>query len=431
MSKYDLVILSLFHPKVVPGGAQQCAYDLFLNLQKFTTLRVCFIGATSPITKLQAKASTYLRKVPGANDEYYFFTGEYDYFWHNCKDSRAIKDLTLFIGYHQARSVFISHYMHIGFDFLGLLRFAMPDVHIAVGLHEMLFACLADGQMVKKTNGGLCNKADPELCAMCFPHITADTFATRRRYNMELLSMADALVVPAKHLGRVLQQEMGVEGSRIHVINHPIDLERYPARPPKPRGQKPVRFGFFGQFINNKGVHVLLKAGELVDRSKLLRPFQIIINGGNKNFASDDYRESIERLIKGSRQWEHGEVIEMGGYTHDELISKMAKVDVVVVPSTWPEVYGLVVTEAFACYKPVIAAYIGGLAERVRHGVDGFNFEARDPADLAVKMELFLEMDDSRYVEMAMAAHETAQTLNPLRSLDSYYTALALRGASK
>lgn len=430
MSQYDLVILSLFHPKVVHGGAQQCAYDLFLNLRKYSDLRVCFIGATSPETKLRTKASTYLRKVPGAEDEYYFFTGEYDYFWHNCVDSRAIKDLTLFIRNLQPRSVFVSHYMHIGIDLLGMLRFALPDVHLTVGLHEMLFACLADGQMVKKTNGGLCHKAEPELCAMCFPHITADTFMARHRYNVDLLEMADTYVVPAKHLGGVLQREMGVDPRQIHVINHPIDLERYPARPPEPRRKKPMRFGFFGQFVDNKGIHVLLKAGDLVNRSQPLRPFQIVINGGNKNFASGDYQKKVEEMISESHQWEHGEVVELGGYTHDELIQRMAGVDVVVVPSTWPEVYGLVVTEAFACYKPVIAAYIGGLAERVQHGVDGFNFVARDPADLAAKMELFLEMEEERYLEMAAAAHETAQALHPRRALESYYSALALRGKS-
>ena len=48
----------------------------------------------------------------------------------------------------------------------------------------------------------------------------------------------------------------------------------------------------------------------------------------------------------------------------------------------------------------MIAAFIGGLAERVQHGVDGFNFGARDPVDLAAKMELFLEMEENRYLQM-------------------------------
>jgi glycosyltransferase involved in cell wall biosynthesis len=325
----------------------------------------------------------------------------------------------------------LSHYMHLGIDLIGLLRFAIPDVHLTVGLHEMLFACLADGQMVKKTNGSLCNKAEPELCAMCFPHITADTFMARRHYNMDLLKMADNYVVPAKHLGGVLQREMGIEERRIHVINHPIDLERYQAQPPKTRLQKPFRFGFFGQFVNNKGIDLLLKAGDLLNRGQPLRPFQIVINGGNKSFASGDYQQKVETLINESHQWEHGEVVENGGYTHDELVQRMAGVDVVVVPSTWPEVYGLVVTEAFACYKPVIAAYIGGLAERVQHGVDGYNFVARDPADLTAKMELFLQMEEERYLAMSQAAHQMAGALNPRRALESYFTALALRNVSR
>jgi glycosyltransferase involved in cell wall biosynthesis len=428
VSSCDLVILSLFHPKVVHGGAQQCAYDLFLNLRKYSDLRVCFIGATSPETKLRTKASAYLRNVPGAEDEYYFFTGEYDYFWHNCVDSRAIKDLALFIRNLEPRSVFLSHYMHIGIDLLGLLRFALPEVHISVGLHEMLFACLADGQMVKKTNGGLCSKAEPELCAMCFPHISADTFMARHKHNVDLLEMADTYVVPARHLGGVLQREMGIDGQRIHVINHPIDLERYPAAPPEPRRQKPVRFGFFGQFVDNKGIHVLLKAGDLLNRSQPLRPFQIVINGGNKNFASGEYQQKVMEMINESHAWEHGEVVDLGGYTHDELLHRMAGVDVVVVPSTWPEVFGLVVTEAFACYKPVIAAFIGGLAERVQHGVDGFNFVPRDPSDLAAKMELMLEMSEERYLEMAEAAHEAARRLHPQRAIEQYYKALAVGG---
>ncbi|EAQ74115.1 putative glycosyltransferase, forming alpha glycosyl linkages protein [Synechococcus sp. WH 5701] len=434
---YDLVILSLFHPKVVSGGAQQCAYDLFLNLKKYSDLRVCFIGATSPETSLNTKASAFIRKVPGAEDEFYFFTGSYDYFWHNCVDSRGIKDLTLFIQNLQPRSVFLSHYMHIGMDLIALLRFALPEVFIAVGLHEMLFACLADGQMVKKTNGGLCSSAEPELCAMCFPHLSADTFMARKKHNLELMDMADSFIVPARHLGSVLQKEMGIDGQRIHVINHPIDLERYPAEPPTPmpfsvgeqeKMHTPMRFGYFGQFLDNKGIHILLKAGELLNRSKPERPFQIVINGGNKNFASGPFQEMVQELIDNSRQWEHGEVIELGGYSHDEIVRRMVGVDVVVVPSTWPEVFGLVVTEAFACYKPVIAALIGGLAERVQHGVDGYNFIARDPSDLTAKMALFLEMGQGRYNQMAEAAHATAEGLNPKRALAEYGVALALGG---
>jgi glycosyltransferase involved in cell wall biosynthesis len=76
----------------------------------------------------------------------------------------------------------------------------------------------------------------------------------------------------------------------------------------------------------------------------------------------------------------------------------------------------------------VIAAFIGGLAERVQHGVDGYNFVARDAADLAAKMALFLEMEQDKYLEMAHAAHQSALRLSPKRALESYYKALAVGG---
>ena len=429
--KYDLVILSLFHPKVVQGGAQQCAYDLFLNLCKFSNLRVCFIGATSPVTNLNHKPSAYLRRVSGLEDEYYFFTGEYDYFWHNCVDSRPIKDLTLFIRKMKPSSVFISHYMHIGIDLIPLLRLSMPEVHITVGLHEMLFACLADGQMVKKTNGELCHKAEPEQCAMCFPHIPGDLFVARKKYFKTSLEIADSFVVPAQHLSGVLQREMGLEARKIHVINHPIDLTKYPAPIPKKQERMTMRFGYFGQFVENKGIDLLLKAAAELDKSQPNRPFQIVINGGNKNFSSNEYQNKVEEMISQSKKWDHGEVIMKGGYTHDEIIHRMAQVDVVVVPSTWPEVYGLVVTEGLACYKPVIAASIGGLAERIKHGVDGFNFLPRDASDLAVKMRIIMEMSHEQYLEMAETAYKTAKELDPKSALESYYKALSLESSDK
>ena len=55
------------------------------------------------------------------------------------------------------------------------------------------------------------------------------------------------------------------------------------------------------------------------------------------------------------------------------------------MPSTWWEVFGLVVSEAWMFGRPVVSA-IGGLGERVTHGVDGFKVPARDTTALADRM---------------------------------------------
>jgi glycosyltransferase involved in cell wall biosynthesis len=104
----------------------------------------------------------------------------------------------------------------------------------------------------------------------------------------------------------------------------------------------------------------------------------------------------------------------------------MDRVDFVVVPSTWPEVFAIVVTEAFACFKPVLAARIGGLAERLKDGIDGFNFQPRNPSDLAQKMHQCLALSDATYRQMCSEAYISAMRLNPKRALQEYAKALDL-----
>ena len=61
----------------------------------------------------------------------------------------------------------------------------------------------------------------------------------------------------------------------------------------------------------------------------------------------------------------------------------MADADWVLVPSVWPENDPLVVLEARMFGRPVIGSAAGGLAERIRHGVDGFTFPLGDAEALA------------------------------------------------
>jgi glycosyltransferase involved in cell wall biosynthesis len=54
-----------------------------------------------------------------------------------------------------------------------------------------------------------------------------------------------------------------------------------------------------------------------------------------------------------------------------------------LIPSIWYENSPNVILEAFAHGTPVIASNLGGMAELVRHNVDGLTFNAGDAQDLA------------------------------------------------
>src|ERR1044071_6965300 len=64
----------------------------------------------------------------------------------------------------------------------------------------------------------------------------------------------------------------------------------------------------------------------------------------------------------------------------------MANFDWVVVPSIWWENSPLVIQEAFQHGRPVICSDIGGMAEKVTHGVNGLHFRRGDAHSLAAAM---------------------------------------------
>jgi len=72
----------------------------------------------------------------------------------------------------------------------------------------------------------------------------------------------------------------------------------------------------------------------------------------------------------------------------------LAQVDLVIVPSLWPETFSLVAGEAFAAGVPVVASRIGALAERVREGVDGLLFCPGDVADLRTTIQRLIAQPD-------------------------------------
>jgi glycosyltransferase involved in cell wall biosynthesis len=85
----------------------------------------------------------------------------------------------------------------------------------------------------------------------------------------------------------------------------------------------------------------------------------------------------------------------------------MRALDVVVHASTEPEPFGLVIAEAMACGRAVIAANAGGAAELVTPGVDALVHRPGDAASLANAIES-LASDAALRQRMGVAARQTA-----------------------
>jgi GT2 family glycosyltransferase/glycosyltransferase involved in cell wall biosynthesis len=191
----------------------------------------------------------------------------------------------------------------------------------------------------------------------------------RRLLEMrEVLRQADAVVAPSRFMkGRIV----GVSGIRVLPLGHePVPLT---PRRSDPAGR--FRIGLIGSLIPSKGVHVLAQAfRDLADPRLSLQ-----LHGAFVPYHGDTGYEGRLRAILGPLADE----ALRGPFARSSLGDVLAGLDVLVVPSIWEENAPLVVQEAFLARLPVVVSGHGGLAEAVRHEVDGLHFRPGDAADLA------------------------------------------------
>ena len=77
----------------------------------------------------------------------------------------------------------------------------------------------------------------------------------------------------------------------------------------------------------------------------------------------------------------------LGAFPHSRLGEVFSGIDILVVPSQWHENNPRVIQESFASKTPVIASDVGGIAEFVKHGVNGLLFQRDQAKELTQKIE--------------------------------------------
>jgi type III pantothenate kinase len=98
-----------------------------------------------------------------------------------------------------------------------------------------------------------------------------------------------------------------------------------------------------------------------------------------------------------------------------QLAQQLADASVVVVPSLWPEPFGLVGIEALAAGRPVVASATGGIGDWLEDGVSGLSVPPGDAGLLAAALNELLA-DPARQAEMGLAGkHAVQERFSPER----------------
>jgi glycosyltransferase involved in cell wall biosynthesis len=376
-----VLLASLFHPELVRGGAQQIAYELFQGLQAEPGIEPTFLAAVDTSFAALYKTGARITGFDGRPGEFLFLARDYDYIWHKTASALLIESYVEFLLTVQPDVVHFHHFLLFGVDIISVTRRVLPQARIIFTFHEFMAICSADGQMVRRNDGSLCSHASPVRCHQCFPERGPDSFFLREAWMKQHLSAADELTVPSPFMIDTFVR-WGLDRTRLHHISN--GQRNRGEGVVRSSAETGVRFGFFGQMLDNKGVHVILQAVELL-RAEGFEDFAVELNGGNMKYASEKRRAEIEAFLaeEAERPLAERRVVYNGPYEVDQIGRRMGRVDWVIVPSIWPEAFGLVISEARMFGRPVIGSRVGAIADRVRHEVDGLLVEPDDPRALA------------------------------------------------
>lgn len=372
-----VLVVSHGHPSFSIGGAEVASYNLHLGLNTLPDCESHYLARVGPpVAKHKGTALMSLRQ---KEREALFWANDYDHFRLSNRDLDTLEqDFVRYIADIRPDVVHFHHFLGLGVEMVYAVKKHFPDIAIVVTLHEFLSICHHHGQMVKTGDKAtLCQRSSPAECGMCFPDIPAGEFMKRELFLKTFFEMVDHFVSPSQFLiNRYL--DWGLPREKCTLLENGLVLTDLARPRPVAKGGRRCRFAYFGQITRFKGVHVLLDAITRVPDEVWGDDASVAFFGGNLENQPEEFQKDFKTLMdRAGRRARF-----YGPYRAPEVASLMRDIDYVIVPSIWWENSPLVIQEAFAHGRPVISSNIGGMAEKVRHGVDGLNFRVGSVEDL-------------------------------------------------
>jgi len=368
-----VLIAAHSHPQYTKGGAEIASHQLFAELNARPDYQAWFLGC---IRDARRQKSGAVFSQPFGPDEFLYAAGAFEWFKFANRDHmfpgefrRLLRDLSPDV-------VHFNHYAAFGVEALLHVRRTLPAARIVLTLHEFLAICNHYGQMITKGDLALCYGGGPLRCTGCFPHLSEGDFHLRESYIKRFFAVVDHFISPSRFLAE-RYVAWGVPADRISVIENLVPPPRPGAGTERARRAGPLKVGFFGQISALKGVDVLLDAADLLEEAKETG-VSIEVFGDYRAQPEEFQAKFLERVAKIGRN-----VTIRGAYEPERVDALMRGVDLVIVPSVWWENSPLVIEEALRNRRPVICSDIGGMAEKVRDGLDGFHFPVGDAMALA------------------------------------------------
>lgn len=145
---------------------------------------------------------------------------------------------------------------------------------------------------------------------------------------------------------------------------------------------------FVGSLYEHKGLEIIIQAMPTVVLE--VPQVKLIIAGQGR----EDYKKKIEKMIEAFKIKENIEFL--GQKSNEEILQLISKSEVMVVPEQWLSDFGpIILIEAMALGKPIVASRIGAIPEFIEDGINGFLVERNNSGQFAQKIIWLLKNKES------------------------------------
>jgi len=154
---------------------------------------------------------------------------------------------------------------------------------------------------------------------------------------------------------------------------------------------------FIGRIVHTKGIDLLVKAVAKIG----VEDITLVIIGP---VSDKNYMEKLESIV---RSYGLTKQVRFMQVSRKEVLTAFHACDVFVLP-TRGEVFGIVLAEAMACSKVVVATNVGGVPDLVKHEQNGLLFELENVEDLSRQI-LHALRDDENIQRIRNQARKTIE----------------------
>lgn len=318
---------------------------------------------------------------------------------------------------------------------------------VVATLHDYSLFCPAGGTLLAAHDGKPCDRLDPARCARCVPRsdlgtlgalgrltgqqptwmplavhaahglrrvwpasfvaleqtvqalgrtpITPAQVEARLRTVRQAVAAFSLLAAPSRALARTLVR-LGLSSEHLVISDY-----GFPAMGPLPPRSTsgPLRLGFVGTVARHKGPHLLLEALSALPPASV----ELLVFGSLDTFPA--YSAALRQQARGLP------VHFRGSFAPKAAASVYGELDLLVVPSLWPENSPLVIHEAHQAGVPVLCSDLGGGAELVEHRRGGLTFQTGSAQALTARIEEILARPET--------LTELRQSIPPVKSIEA------------